>query len=180
LAFAFPFLRLKATSIAFFFARVRGRLTITMKPHPKIRKTIKWGGAAVTLLLAAVWVVSLGLIITWIAGPTDLVHVDQGVVRLIHRPHAEQGTGFRTLRPPGIMKPVVSFRWSSDARGWSVRLPLWPAIGVACVATLVAWRLDTLARRRERLGRCPKCNYDRAGIAAGAVCPECGDRPTIG
>lgn len=29
-------------------------------------------------------------------------------------------------------------------------------------------------RRRRRAGRCPRCGYDRAGLAAGAVCPECG------
>ena len=27
-----------------------------MKPHPKIRKTIKWGGAVVTVLLVVVWI----------------------------------------------------------------------------------------------------------------------------
>ena len=27
-----------------------------MKPHPRIRKTIKWGGAAVTVLLVVVWI----------------------------------------------------------------------------------------------------------------------------
>jgi len=35
-------------------------------------------------------------------------------------------------------------------------------------------RLDMLARRRARIGCCPKCNYDRAGLAPGSVCPECG------
>ncbi len=61
----------------------------------------------------------------------------------------------------------------------SIYLPLWaPAVG--CLAgTVIAWRLDTLARRRARVGFCPKCGYDRTGLvgvggAAGAVCPECG------
>lgn len=27
-----------------------------MKPHPRIRKTIKYGGAALTLLLVVVWI----------------------------------------------------------------------------------------------------------------------------
>jgi hypothetical protein len=33
-----------------------------------------------------------------------------------------------------------------------------------------------IARRRLRAhrGRCPRCNYDRAGIAGDALCPECG------
>src|SRR4051812_37657088 len=27
-----------------------------MKPHPRIRKTIKWGGAVLTVLLVALWI----------------------------------------------------------------------------------------------------------------------------
>ena len=27
-----------------------------MKPHPRIRKTIKWGGAVVTVLLVVAWI----------------------------------------------------------------------------------------------------------------------------
>jgi rubrerythrin len=45
------------------------------------------------------------------------------------------------------------------------------------IATGVAWRLDVLARRRDRLNLCPRCNYDRAGIGKDAVCPECGAPP---
>jgi hypothetical protein len=30
------------------------------------------------------------------------------------------------------------------------------------------------ARRRVRRGRCPSCGYDRAGLAEGSACPECG------
>jgi hypothetical protein len=40
--------------------------------------------------------------------------------------------------------------------------------------SILGWRLDILAGRRAQLNLCPKCNYDRAGLAPGAVCPECG------
>jgi rubrerythrin len=46
------------------------------------------------------------------------------------------------------------------------------AMGMAAAA----WYLEILARR-ARLNLCPKCKYDRTGIAAGAVCPECGSLP---
>ena len=53
-------------------------------------------------------------------------------------------------------------------------MPLWvPALLLA----IAVWRLDTLARLRAKLNLCPKCNYDRAGLAVGAACPECGLKP---
>jgi len=45
---------------------------------------------------------------------------------------------------------------------------------LSAAITAVAWRLDTLARRRADRTHCPRCRYDRSGLAAGAVCPECG------
>ena len=54
---------------------------------------------------------------------------------------------------------------------------LWPIALCALGVTAFARYLDTLARRRARIGFCPKCNYDRTGLAAGAVCPECGSAP---
>jgi len=29
-----------------------------MKPHPRVRRTIKWGGAVITALLIALWIAS--------------------------------------------------------------------------------------------------------------------------
>jgi hypothetical protein len=55
-----------------------------------------------------------------------------------------------------------------------LHVPLWIPASAAIGATALAWRLDTLARRRARVGLCPKCSYNRAGLAVGAVCPECG------
>jgi hypothetical protein len=54
--------------------------------------------------------------------------------------------------------------------GWVVTVPL-------VTGTAAAWRLDLLARRRERAGCCPKCNYDRRGLPGASVCPECGAVP---
>lgn len=38
-----------------------------MKPHPRIRKTIKWGGAAVTVLLVVVWIWDGQLYVNWMS-----------------------------------------------------------------------------------------------------------------
>ena len=35
-------------------------------------------------------------------------------------------------------------------------------------------RADAIHAHRIRTNCCPKCNYDRTGLAQGAVCPECG------
>ena len=111
-----------------------------MKPHPRIRKTIKWGGAVVTVLLVGVWVDSIQEIVTTGGEP----------------------------RPRGL--------WRWHHLGIACGLP--PVLAcLSTIATVAAWKLDVLARRRERLGCCPECNYDRTGLASDAKCPECGAAP---
>ena len=64
--------------------------------------------------------------------------------------------------------------WTRVGQGWSLGVPLWPFVVVPGFGSAIAWRLDTHARRRSRLGLCPKCGYNRAGLSPAAVCPECG------
>ena len=54
--------------------------------------------------------------------------------------------------------------------GFAVDTLLFAALMWASVRGDRAWRLS----RRRRRGRCANCNYDRTGLAPGAVCPECG------
>lgn len=63
---------------------------------------------------------------------------------------------------------------SRIASVWVCALVAIAVVGTGIVAFM---RLDTLARRRARVNHCPKCNYDRAGLAKDVVCPECGARP---
>jgi hypothetical protein len=62
-------------------------------------------------------------------------------------------------------------------QGVVLDLPLWVPTAVMAGLTALGWRFDCLVRRRARLNLCPKCNYDRAGIAGDAKCPECGGSP---
>ena len=147
-----------------------------MKPHPKLRKTIKWGGAALTMLLVAVGIGSGWWTVSWIG--RSGIHVGAIYGRLIVRGTnrgsfgGSPGTGWYG----GYMESQLGwwFDWRTTPRGWSVEAPFWLPSVISLLVTAVAWRLDTLARRRARLNLCPKCNYDRAGITGDAKCPECG------
>jgi hypothetical protein len=167
-----------------------------MKPHPRIRKMIKWGGAAVTVLLVVVWIGSAWVGLTLLFGATavrvescrlETGHVggpdlaDSSGVHLQWRMMG-YATGIRWLKDHETVD--WAFRWDDfGPPGQELRalyIPLWALVALALFATVLAWRLDTLARRRARLNLCPKCNYDRAGIAVGARCPECGAAPMDG
>jgi hypothetical protein len=146
-----------------------------MKPHPRIRKTIKWGGAVVTVLLVVVWIASRWWMFGW-AGPNDYRLAARGALMVAHVTTSGLGGGWGARR----MRPELHWwiQWFDDADGWTLILPLWFPPALALIPTLVAWRLDVVAGRRQqaRLNLCPKCHYDRAGLAAGAVCPECGSK----
>jgi hypothetical protein len=154
-----------------------------MRPHPRIRKTIKWGGAAVTLLLVVVWMVSGWWSAAWASDGGRGVAVATGYVVFFHTPPIPHRNFYLVPIPSN-----APYRWAwlpilkANTQKWQLYLPLWPAILLATPITFAAWRLDGLARRqaRARLNLCPKCGYDRAGLvggAAGAKCPECGASP---
>jgi hypothetical protein len=180
-----------------------------MRPHPRIRKTIKWGGAAVTVLLVVVWIGSGWWYVEYCNRPNDNPNNPNSVSAAggcllfqIYTPAPEKMVDAAALASadffmpgsgpapgpwhwgrhgPTPAQPRFAY-WCSYAIYGSpkygvlrwIRVPLWWLALPALLATLTAWRVDTLARRRARLNLCPKCNYDRAGIGAGAVCPECG------
>jgi len=74
--------------------------------------------------------------------------------------------------------PFDGKRWFvwKDSMTWAVGIPLWVFIAVCAGGTACAWRLDAVVLRRVRVDLCPKCDYDRTGLSAGAVCPECGSK----
>ncbi len=149
-----------------------------MRPHPRLRKTIKWTGAAVTLLLLVVWAWSL-VWWYWTDARGVMIVVRHGLIAVsVHQP-SEADEELEMLVIGSLDSRSL---WMPDGgRGptdWFFLVPLWCPLLVSFVSTTLAWRLDTLARRRARLNNCPKCNYDRAGIGKDAVCPECGARGT--
>ena len=149
-----------------------------MKPHPRIRKTIKWGGAAVTVLLVVVWLSSAWWQFGWVHHKGSWMLAQDGRLDVLYRflGNAPWQSGFIFDRTPFWMQFGVDWFGADDA--WHLVIPLW-APTVACLAcTGWAWRRDLAANRIARLNLCPKCNYDRAGIAGDAKCPECGASAT--
>ena len=149
-----------------------------MKAHPRIRKVVKWGGAAVTGLLVVLWVGSGWFVGGWQVAGEYVIGVGHGEFGVMHLSEAGiaivgKMTGLEGERP---FRLESSFEWIEKTRAafWNLRFPGWALALLVLLPTLGAWRLDILARRRARVGHCPKCNYDLAGLAAGAVCPECG------
>ncbi len=162
-----------------------------MKPHPRIRKTVKWGGAVVTVLLVVVWIGSGLMWVQWLGTGGWAARLHPGVVGVEHQPWITYTSPGLTVAPTGrsfwagwSWMPRVTTATASpwplsifaDKRmpsGWVLQVPVW----VVCLPTLglaiLARRQDALAARRE-VNLCLKCGYDRTGLAAGAVCPECG------
>ena len=149
-----------------------------VKPHPRIRKTVKWGGAAVTVLLGALWLGSAAGQINFIRFPY-IVSFNAGVFGITvaddDAPSWPREFTFGVGRFDGGQYHFAWWFWGCrNGNSHEYAMPLWVVVGGSALVTVFAWRLDTLARRRARLNLCPKCNYDRAGLAPGAVCPECG------
>jgi hypothetical protein len=69
-----------------------------------------------------------------------------------------------------VESPGWWFRASFSQTHKELVVPMW-AIGLAAAGTgVLAWR----RARWVTPGHCVKCGYDLTGLAAGAVCPECG------
>jgi hypothetical protein len=154
-----------------------------MKPHPRIRKTIKWGGAAVTVLLVVVWVGSIWWDVAWCSKRIGFVDVGAGGIGFLYHQPSKSDSSIAGWRFDDVADDA-SMRWwfnvtavNSWATWCSITIPLWCPFGIIAVACGLAWRLDTLARRRAKLNPCAKCGYDLTGLLKDAKCPECGATP---
>lgn len=148
------------------------------RPHRRIRKSVKWGGVVLCALCVAVWITGELRWFGWWNGGEG-IRLTAGGVEVIWAPAWRDhwhGPGFFWKRsPPGRTDWAFSFWFlGSGTRGFMVFIPLWIPVLVTGLAGSFAWYLDRAADRRIRNGACPKCDYDRRGLALGAPCPECG------
>ncbi|HMN40149.1 MAG TPA: hypothetical protein PKE29_04840 [Phycisphaerales bacterium] len=153
-----------------------------MKPHPKLRKTIKWGGAAVTVLLVVVWFASNWYSFMWSGNQPQSWTLSIGFGDLSwERGAVELEWGSYPI-PPENLGPKLrytrgsvgsGFSWSVGRAGGMVWAPLWAFFVASALATGAVWWFDYRVRL-SRAGCCPECLYNRTGLAKGSVCPECG------
>jgi len=146
-----------------------------VKSHPRIRKTAKWGSTVLMALLIVSWIGSAWLHFSWRWQDESGFAISQGRVDTWGPANSTdwpQSPG-PYLAQSGKARQGLRFDWKARwSSGFSV--PLWFPVLLGAGMTCLAWRLDSLARRRERAGLCPKCYYDRKGLPPDTVCPECG------
>src|SRR5690242_3439323 len=65
-----------------------------------------------------------------------------------------------------------AFLWWRAPVVWALMM-----FGPFLAAAAALWVRRARQRRRSRSGFCPNCAYDRAGLEAHRVCPECGIAP---
>lgn len=135
-----------------------------------------WGGAAAAMVLIALWVVSGHRGFVAVKSGWCGVYLASGKVA-IYAVEPTAPTQFRMgsgLLPHARDWNPWAFALTLTKNRWPVGIPLWALVVLAVLVAAGAWRLDVLARRRRGVVSCPKCGYDRAGLAAGLACPECG------
>jgi hypothetical protein len=146
-----------------------------VNPHPRVRKTVKWGGTVVCALLAVVWIGSVWWYVGWWRESGTVIGAGTGGVgfdQILDPLGLPESPGIQSGSHPRLLH--WWFHWENSPSERSVFIPIWAVAILLAMPTAAAWRLDTLARRRTLPNHCPTCNYDRTGVPAGSPCPECG------
>jgi hypothetical protein len=143
----------------------------------------RWVFLVAALLIEAAWIAS-----GWYCGsfgPTQhlVLSAGRGEALLLFDPEGIPA-GIRRAKiqryPRGPLEPWAwkprLFRDPQDGTV-DVRVPAWILLVLTATPAVVLWWPQVRAVRRRLAGRCPKCGYDRRGIAADAKCPECGTVP---
>ncbi len=158
------------------------RYAVAVKLSMCIRKTVKWGGLVVGIALAIVFVVTWRrwCMVHWQPTAAVVYCLEVSSGNFIYD-HAAAWDSTLAGGPPywnwNVRDEPNVFWWPWKLQTPSVLrlgLPLWIPSLAALTTSALAWRLDHIANRRAKTDACPKCSYDRAGLAPAAPCPECG------
>jgi len=140
-----------------------------------LRKTVKWGGAAGTVILVAVWVGSRWGGVIWGLPGGGFMAVRGGQCLAVVSPMQRYPT-VRGGLSLVLSEPYFRWRFYGEYRSGRITLsvPLWFPATILLALTAFAWRRDAVWHRRARAGVCPTCGYDLSGLPAKGGCPECG------
>jgi hypothetical protein len=100
---------------------------------------------------------------------------------ILDEPRPTAGTGLRILPAPAVTVVRVPthqlwlLNFAVCPGGWTVEILFRPVLIVLVCLSAVLW----ISPARRRRGHCQACGYDLAGLAADAVCPECGAAPLL-
>jgi hypothetical protein len=157
-----------------------------MRRRARLREVARWAGACACVVMLGVMVLTCWRV--WLCGVTPrlMVSFEHGRMEVRTAEHDSQGQYWNPLirghiiggiAPSGLKWLRWEFESYYDQYGRVVCIPLWAPALVLAIPTAILWRRDHMLTKRARAGRCPKCGYDRAGLAATIPCPECGTTP---
>lgn len=154
-----------------------------MRPHPRIRKVVKWGGLAVGSAIVTLMVLTSGSEWAWgwwQPGRARRICACEGVVTYWSFPAPESPRPM--VVTPGWQSRrtgAYRIRWWIDrlqvSTGTFAQFPLWMPASASLMLTGTVWYLEIRDLRRARVGLCRACGYDLAGLSGAATCPECGN-----
>ena len=155
-----------------FECKVRERLVIQLRvnhPPGKRARLLAWIATIASAVLLINWIGSAWYVMMWNSTGGGSIGIASGQLGIAHS-------------SAGLLQPGWEFRenddlfnwwftWVSLKRLWFLMIPLWvPLIATTSVAAFCWHRRLWVS---SHLNRCPKCKYDRAGLAPAAACPEC-------
>ena len=144
----------------------------------RIRSTIKWSGAVLTVLLLIAWVGTRWCSAGFHALPTIAATLTDGQLRGgWYEPWSfipRQSGGYFMVNK----KTKYPFQWWFETQRSTVGnyistrvfIPIWFLILLTAVPTYFIWRSDSNPPDNV----CPKCGYSRTGLPEDRACPECG------
>ncbi len=150
-----------------------------MTPNLRIWKATKRIGLVIFCLLTLAWLAS-GWWGAVVITPHIYFSVESGCLMASWSPqksiyamymcrHLDLTTGTPDYRM------LFEARWDTIPGIFSkLQVPLWIPVGLTLVFTALASWPEITARRRARVGVCPRCSYSRTGLKSDAQCPECG------
>lgn len=137
------------------------------------RRVSKWLTLCVGTTILLLWPVSRRWYVSCWVPPSKCVDIRAGfliVGTLRFSPGQGRPTWIVTDHPRSN-ESLLRFHWYSDPTDWYLTVPLW-----MLAAPVLLTSTALFVCRPKPPGTCTNCGYDQTGLAAAAMCPECGEK----